>query len=336
MNLAPSAPAVLVLTLAACALRPGSVLGGPDAPHTSPTAIAEAAPAPAPTPPVAALAPLGAPVGGGRRLTLDQARHAMVDLINRDRASMGLSPVQLDEGAAGRAAQAHAEDMATHGYLGHWGTDGSVPEQRYTEAGGTDMVLENASCFTDERGRTLDRGALIDPTTVEQAEGMFFHEQPPNDGHRRNILKPWHARVGIGVAQPVATPTEIPVPCFSQEFVDSFGAYAPIPPAARVGDTLHVGGAISPPATFAGVGLARVEAPHPLSVADVNRRRSYPVPSPYEMVWPPGFQTPIPVQLNGNQLRRRSARERRRSRGHVRAERLGEPAGDEGAGDGEP
>ena len=307
MHLAPPALAVLVLAVAACASRPGSVPGAPDDvdPRALPTSIAEGVPAPAPTPPVAALAPLApgaASVGTGQRLTLEQARHVMVDLINRDRASMGLSPVQLDEGAAGRAGQAHAEDMAIHGYLGHWGTDGSVPEQRSTEAGGADMVLENASCFTDEQPRTLDRSALVDRKNVEQAEDMFFHERPPNDGHRKNILKPWHARVGIGVAQPIATPTEIPVPCFSQEFVDTFGTYTAIPPAARVGDTLHVGGAISAPATFAGVGLARVEAPRALSVPDLNRRRSYPVPSPYQMYWPPGFQTPIPVRVSGNQF----------------------------------
>src|SRR5579884_304796 len=169
-----------------------------------------------------------------RPLTPDQARRYMVELINRDRASEGLPPVVLDEGPATRAGQAHADDMASHGYLGHWGTDGSVPEQRFTEAGGADMVVENASCFTDERARPLDRDARIDPKEVERAEDMFFHERPPNDGHRKNILRPWHNRVGIGVAQPVATRTELPVPCFAQEFVDAYGTYAPVPRAMRV------------------------------------------------------------------------------------------------------
>jgi hypothetical protein len=226
----------------------------------------------------------------------------MVELINRDRASMGLAPVELDEGAASKAGQAHAEDMAKNGYLGHWGSDGSVPEQRYTEAGGADMVLENASCFTDEQHRTLDPVARVDAKNVEQAEDMFFHEQPPHDGHRKNILKPFHKRVGIGVAQPVATATEIPVPCFSQEFVDPFGTYAAAPRSLKVGDTLHVEGAVAAPASFAGVGLARVDAPKPVPVAELNRRRSYPVPAPYQMYWPPGFQTPIPVRVTGQRF----------------------------------
>ena len=235
-------------------------------------------------------------------LTPARARAYMVKLINRDRASMGLQPVALDEGAATRAGQVHAEDMATHGFLGHWGSDGSVPEQRFTAEGGADMVLENASCFTDEHARKLDHAPLIDPKNIEEAEDMFFHETPPHDGHRKNILKPWHKTVGIGIAQPVATPTEIPSPCISQEFVDSYGTYLPEPRNAHAGAVLHVGGTISAPATFAGVGLARTDAPKPLPVAELNRRRSYPVPAPYQMYWPAGFQTPIPVKVNGSQF----------------------------------
>ncbi len=238
----------------------------------------------------------------GPKLTAAGARRYMVDLINRDRASLGLAPVALDEGAATRAGQGHAEDMARHGYLGHWGSDGSVPEQRFTEAGGTDMVLENASCFTDEKTRRLDPNPRIDPRNVELAEDMFFHEKPPHDGHRRNILKPWHERVGIGLAQPVSTPTEIPVPCFAQEFVDAYGTYAPLPRSVRVGDVLHASGSIRSPATFAGIGLARVDRPAPLPTEELNRRRSYPIPTPYQMYWPPGYQTPIPVSVSGDRF----------------------------------
>jgi len=296
--------ACFALLLAAC-LPPVDPLEPPAAPVPAQVAVAP----PPVAPPVetrvtASLVPVDVAGAAGpkRRLTLAEARRYMVQLINRDRASQGLAPVDLDEGPPTRGGQAHAEDMAKNGYLGHWGTDGSVPEQRYTEAGGTDMVLENASCFTDEQRRTLDPSALVDVKNVEQAEDMFFHEVPPNDGHRKNILKAWHKRVGIGVAQPLATQTEIPVPCFAQEFVDPYGTYAAVPASMRVGDTLHVEGAIAPPATFAGVGLARVDGPRPITVAELNRRRSYPVPAPYQMFWPPGFQTPIPVQVGGGRF----------------------------------
>src|SRR5580658_4089514 len=95
------------------------------------------------------------------RLTIHEARCLMVSLVNRDRATMSLPPVELDEGPPTIAGQGHAEDMATHAYLGHWGTDGSIPEQRYNQAGGADMVFENASCFTDEAPRAIDPSPWI-------------------------------------------------------------------------------------------------------------------------------------------------------------------------------
>jgi hypothetical protein len=232
-------------------------------------------------------------------MTIAEARRYMVLLINNDRATAGLAPVELDEGAPTTAGQAHAEDMATHGFLGHWGTDGSVPEQRLTDAGGADMVLENASCFIDEAERALDAEPMIDPKNVEKAEEMFFNEAPGHDGHRKNILKPWHRKVGVGVAQPVATATEIPVPCFAQEFIDDYGTYAAIPKSLHPGDTLHVEGSMHSPATIAGVGLARVDLPAPLTIEEANKRRSYPVPEPYQLFWPAGYKTPIPLDVDG-------------------------------------
>ncbi len=81
---------------------------------------------------------------------------------------------------------------------------------------------------------------------------MFFHETPPHDGHRKNILKPWHKTVGIGIAQPVATPTEIPSPCIAQEFVDPYGTYLPAPRSGRAGAILHVAGTIAAPGDVRG------------------------------------------------------------------------------------
>lgn len=260
------------------------------------------------TPPAAPPSPSGArpigttPLRPTKRLTLAEARRYMVALVNRDRATQGLGPVELDEGAPTAAGQAHAEDMARLGYLGHWGSDGSVPEQRHTEAGGQDMVLENALCFTDEAKRTLDAKPMIDPGQVERSESMFFDEVPPNDGHRKNILRPAHTKVGIGVAQPVATPAEIPVPCFAQEFTDDYGAYAQLPKRAKVGTVVHVEGTLANGARPSGVGVARVGKPSPLPSSELNKRRTYSVPQPFQMYWAPGFVTPMPVRIDGQKL----------------------------------
>jgi uncharacterized protein YkwD len=262
------------------------------------TSPAAAIPAP-PSPPAAKVASVPRPT---KRLTIPEARRYMLALVNRDRATQGLGPVELDEGAPTVAGQAHAEDMAHLGYLGHWGSDGSVPEQRHTEAGGEDMVLENALCFTDEAKRTLDPKATVDPASVERSESMFFDEVPPNDGHRKNILKPAHTKVGIGIAQPVATPTEIPVPCFAQEFTDDYGSYAALPKRAKVGAVVHVEGTLANGARPSGVGIARIVKPAPIAAAELNKRRSYPVPKAFQMYWGPGFVTPVPVKIDGQKL----------------------------------
>jgi uncharacterized protein YkwD len=235
-------------------------------------------------------------------LTIPEARRYMVALINRDRASQGLGPVELDDGPPTIAGQAHADDMARLGYLGHWGSDGSVPEQRHTEAGGADMVLENALCFTDESPRALDPRPLVDPREIERAQAMFFDEVPPNDGHRRNILKPAHTRVGIGIAQSKETATELPVPCVAQEFVDGYGTYAPLPPRTKVGATVRVEATLKNGARPTGVGVARVASPRPMGPSELNKRRSYPVPKPYQVYWGPGFVTPIVARIDGPKI----------------------------------
>ena len=54
-------------------------------------------------------------------------------LVNEARASAGVPRVTLGENPA---AQAHAESMAEHCFLSHWGMDGLKPYMRYALAGG--------------------------------------------------------------------------------------------------------------------------------------------------------------------------------------------------------
>jgi uncharacterized protein YkwD len=219
-------------------------------------------PAPVPRPP--------------KPMSLADARKYFVRLINRDREREGLEPVVLD-GVAQKAAQEHADDMAGHGYTAHYGTDGSVPEMRYSAAGGTDIAFENAACFFDSAERKLDKGSLFLASEIERIESAFINEKPPHDGHRRNILTPWHNRVGIGLAQPLG----ITVPCAAQEFVDHYGKYEPVPAQAAVGSKIRVTGEVVAPASFGAVALARIDRPAPRTADDLNGTGSYQLPAPY-------------------------------------------------------
>jgi uncharacterized protein YkwD len=284
----------LLLLLFACAGSPPTGAGSADPPVAT-----TAATQPAPSASVAAVAPSATSPLAGTLLTLPEARRYMVQLVNRDRSTQGLPPVSLDEGAAQSAGQAHADDMAHLGYLGHWGSDGSVPEERVTRAGGADVDFENAYCVTDEKTRALYPAARFPPAEIERAEAMFFNEVPPNDGHRKTILGKWRKRVGIGIAMPRPQQNEIIVPCISQEFVDTYGTYEPLPQSIKLGATLHIAGTLSGDVKLGAVGLSRTDAPKPLATAELNKRRSYPLPEPYEMFWPHGYRTRIELKTTG-------------------------------------
>lgn len=231
-------------------------------------------------------------------LSLDEARKYMVDLVNRDRAEAGLEAVEIDE-VATKAAQRHAEDMAAHGYTAHWGTDGSVPEQRYTEAGGVHMVQENAACFFDGVPRPLDPDAKFDPAELEKLERAFMSEVAPNDGHKLNIIKPVHNRLGVGLAQPL----NINQPCLAQEFVDHYGEYGSLPAEARRGQNVTVQGEVLEPVQFGGVGIARIEPAAPLSPEHLNSTSVYRIPAPKVLYFPKGFKTPKPVEVDGRSFK---------------------------------
>ncbi len=232
----------------------------------------------------------------GERLDLAAARRYLVRRVNADRSKFQLPPVLLDDGPATIAAQRHAEDLCRHGFLGHWGSDGSVPEQRYSEAGGADMILENALGVVDEKSRKLQEKVAISGAELARAESLFFDELPPHDGHRKNILTATHTHVGVGIAITEA-PGELGAPCIVQEFIDRAGTFAPLPAVLRAGEGLNLEGTIASPLIVGGFGLAFLPSPLPLPVAEANRRRSYAVPAPTVQFWPKGFRTPLPVAL---------------------------------------
>lgn len=231
-------------------------------------------------------------------MNLEQARRYVLSLVNRDRAEHGLKPVIMDE-VASRAGQRHAEDMAQVGYTAHWGSDGSVPEQRYSEAGGSDFVQENAGCLADGKSRRLEVAPRFEVAELERVERAFMDETPPHDGHRRNILKPTHTGFGVGLAKP----SGVPIACLSQEFVDDYGDYAALPKTARAGDALTISGDVKGAVTFGGVGIGRIDSPQPLAATYLNTTYTYTVPTPSELYFPKGFVTKKPVEVNGKHFR---------------------------------
>lgn len=121
-------------------------------------------------------------------------------LINNDRANYSLPPVTLSYEPSG---QQHADSMLQNDYTSHWDIYGMKPYMRYTLLGGRGAVTENiafeasATCIA-----SLCKGS-IDPAEALRSmeyEFMYNDSQCCANGHRDNILNPYHNQVSIGIA----------------------------------------------------------------------------------------------------------------------------------------
>jgi uncharacterized protein YkwD len=126
---------------------------------------------------------------------LPLAREQLLNQVNADRAAANLSELQLDDLACS-VANDHAHDMVTGDFLSHWGSDGRKPFHRYGLAGGTAAVQENCSAASDIESVSPPR-VLKDLHDMHES---MLNEVPPNDGHRKTILDPFHTHVGFGIA----------------------------------------------------------------------------------------------------------------------------------------
>lgn len=216
-------------------------------------------------------------------LSIADAKQYMISLINRDRKSAGLKEVTSDE-IAERAGNLHSDEMAKLGYLSHWDRLGRKPDQRYCSVGGTGFVMENGhiefSGFSSngegEGGGgefTLDADARVSRKTIEGIEAGFINEQPPNDGHRRNILDPDHTKVGIGLS--IAKKGDsLRVACV-QEFVHDYGKVEISAQSVNVGESFVVKGSLDPGLTLQSVDLFRDEFPQPMTLKELDETHSY-------------------------------------------------------------
>ena len=134
----------------------------------------------------------GEPALDETRVTL---RAHIVKLINRDRAIYGLPPVALDP-AISALADEYCAAQIRNGTTGHFTTDGLAPYMRYSFAGVSDGLSENAAAWSANYKFT-DR-ALFE--MARRSEDAMMAETPPHDGHKKTILDPHATHVGIGLA----------------------------------------------------------------------------------------------------------------------------------------
>lgn len=127
---------------------------------------------------------------------LEEIKKILLEQINRDRALHKLGPLEYDA-LASQVGDAHCQEMLKEGYLSHWNRQGLKPYHRYSLAGGSAFISENA--FTWEVDPPVEMTKELLTQGVLFAQRQFMEEIPPNDGHRQNILDPHHTAVGIGL-----------------------------------------------------------------------------------------------------------------------------------------
>jgi len=196
----------------------------------------------------------------------------VVDLINEDRRKAGLDLVTWDETAA-KSARQHVLEEAVNGYIGHWGMDGEKPQHRYSMAGGLDAVDENESVTLwlegGFHGTSKDQLQAI----VAEHQSAMVNEQPPNDGHRKNILDPHHTGVGVAIAvgkYGVA---------MAQEFTNHYSVMTPPPLTATPGSTITLAGRINKGYQITGIYGVWEPLPQPMSREQLLQTHSYSDPS---------------------------------------------------------
>lgn len=235
-------------------------------------------------------------------MDLEHARLYMLELINRDRASVGSPPVTLDEVGC-KAGQLHSDEMAQYGYLSHWTMDGRKPDQRYTECGGKDAVAENAEATEDSNPKKLPlcQKQGMFKQDVEEIENQFFHEKPPNDGHRVNIIDPAHTSVGLGLSIAGAEPEsggDMPRTACAQEFINHYGDYAPLPLSLAPGEPLVVEGTLNRGLQLQSIDLRWEKLPEPMTIEALNNTSSYGIPDAAVFSYfPPPYESPAPVNI---------------------------------------
>ncbi|WP_236239777.1 CAP domain-containing protein [Streptomyces sp. CC228A] len=144
----------------------------------TPTKAATTAPrttAPAPPPPkTTAPAPVKTAVSRA-----EAAEAAVLDLVNKERAKAGCSPVRAS-GELGALARAYSQEMAERGFFSHTDPDGDSPWDRAAQAGIEGLGGENIA-----RGQA-DAAAVMDAWMN-------------SEGHRANILNCDFNTLGVGV-----------------------------------------------------------------------------------------------------------------------------------------
>lgn len=216
------------------------------------------------------LEPLPSPsvLANNQPLQVDRLKQHIFQLINQERASQGLRPVELDDFAS-KVAERHAREMLDYEFTSHWNQKGFKPYMRYSFAGGIDAIGENVAGKWSNSG--FDPNRI--PAIVEQLHLAMFNETPPNDSHRRTILQPQYTHLGLAI---MFNDRRVQI---DEEFVARYVEVEPIEQKVKLGKDIVIKGEL----LYEGTDIHTIDVlyepfPEPLEVAFLNRTGGYGFP----------------------------------------------------------
>jgi hypothetical protein len=228
---------------------------------------------------------------------LPLARELLLKMVNKERASAGLTQLELDDLAC-KVASEHASDMASRSFLSHWGTDGRKPYHRYSFAGGTAAVQDNCSSADDIESITSKSVLQV----VQDMHQSMIEEVAPYDGHRKTILFPQHTHVGFGIALQGHSVR------MDELYVARYVEIDPIPRQVKPKAKILLSGKLSRKHILSGADVYYEPMPSPPDIKWLREPRSYGMPEPEERLYPrlpagdsysDGSQGTIDVDSNG-------------------------------------
>jgi uncharacterized protein YkwD len=167
-------------------------------PHPSKSAAAPSAsasiPGGAPSAPSMPTATASTPASGGGTGQQGVPADQVLALINQARTQAGLAALSFSSGLDQSASQ-HNSTMASGCGLSHQCPGEPAIGDRETAAG---VHWTAAGENIGEEGPVSDTTTAIAQAAVALTQDML-NEQPPNDGHRLNILSTSYAHIGIAV-----------------------------------------------------------------------------------------------------------------------------------------
>ena len=131
--------------------------------------------------------PCGATRATPAQVGIAAAAQATLCLLNRERASRGLTALR-ENSLLSAAAAAHSRDMVRGGYFEHTSADGRTVQDRLRASG----YVRGGSASTGEN--------IAYAVGAKSAPAAIVRLWMNSTGHREDILRPAFTEIGIGIA----------------------------------------------------------------------------------------------------------------------------------------